>query len=96
LYDHCGNKIFENDILKLKGKIGESIQLVKVVFGDPHAEYTRGWKVVPITSYCENSELGYWANMPGATCEVIGNMIDDWSTKEDIERMMAKMKGDKS
>jgi hypothetical protein len=84
--------IFENDILKLYDENTDSTWLARVEFGNPHGEYTWGWNLVPLTPYAGNTDILLWIDMPGATCEVIGNMIDDWNTKEDIERMMAKMK----
>jgi hypothetical protein len=76
LTDDNGKKIFENDILKLHDKNTDYTWYAKVVFGNPHGEYTWGWNLIPLTTFDGNTDILLWIDMPRTTCEIVGNAID--------------------
>lgn len=71
--------IFENDVLSLKDEINECEWKAVVKFGNPNAEYTWGWQLVPITECDANKDILLWVEteMGYMYCEVIGNRFDN-------------------
>lgn len=79
LEDDDGTLIFENDVLSLKDEIDECEWKAVVKFGNPNAEYTWGWQLVPITECDANKDILLWieTEMGYMYCEVIGNTFDN-------------------
>ena len=79
LKDNEGTLIFENDVLSLKDEINECEWKAVVKFGNPNAEYTWGWQLVPITECDANKDILLWVEteMGYMYCEIIGNRFDN-------------------
>lgn len=79
LKDDDGTLIFENDVLSLKDEINESEWKALVKFGNPNAEYTWGWQLVPITECDDNKDILLWVEteMGYMYCNIIGNRFDN-------------------
>lgn len=78
LKDDDGTLIFENDVLFLKDEINECEWKAVVKFGNPNAEYTWGWQLVPITECDANKDILLWVEteMGYMYCKIIGNVFD--------------------
>lgn len=79
LKDDEGTLIFENDVISLKDEINECEWKAVVKFGNPNAEYTWGWQLVPITECYPNKDILLWVEteMGYMYCNIIGNAIDN-------------------
>lgn len=79
LKDDDGTLIFENDVLSLKDEINECEWKAVVKFGNPNAEYTWGWQLVPITECDANKDILLWVEteMGYMYCDIIGNRFDN-------------------
>lgn len=77
LNDKNGNKIWENDIVLLREEIQGYEWKAMVKFGNPNCEYNWGWQLVPIGECDMNKDILLWIDMEIATCEVIGNVLDN-------------------
>ena len=79
LKDDEGTLIFENDVISLKDEINECEWKAVVKFGNPNAEYTWGWQLVPITECYPNKDILLWVEteMGYVYCNIIGNAIDN-------------------
>ena len=79
LKDDDGTLIFENDVLSLKDEINKCEWKAVVKFGNPNAEYTWGWQLVPITECDANKDILLWVEteMGYMYCEIIGNRFDN-------------------
>lgn len=75
LKDDDGTLIFENDVLSLKDEINECKWKAIVKFGNPNAEYTWGWQLVPLTECDANKDILMWVEteMGYMYCNIIGN-----------------------
>ena len=71
--------IFENDVLFLKEEINGCEWKAVVKFGNPNAEYTWGWQLVPITECDANKDIFLWVGteLKYMHCEIIGNKFDN-------------------
>jgi hypothetical protein len=92
LKDDSGNKIFENDILRLRNEHMNCTWIARVTYGQPLGEHTLGWHFAPLTQHDGITDVLRWCKIPYTTCEVVGNIIDDWNSKETAEHFIAKMK----
>lgn len=79
LKDDDGTMIFENDVLSLKDEINECEWKAIVKFGNPNAEYTWGWQLVPLTECDANKDILMWVEtgMGYMYCNIIGNRFDN-------------------
>lgn len=79
LKDDDGTLIFENDVLSLKDEISKCEWKAIVKFGNPNAEYTWGWQLVPLTECDANKDILMWVEteMGYMYCNIIGNTIDN-------------------
>lgn len=79
LKDDDGTLIFENDVLSLKDEISKCEWKAIVKFGNPNAEYTWGWQLVPLTECDANKDILMWVEteMGYMYCNIIGNRFDD-------------------
>lgn len=80
LTDKNGVKIFEGDILRLKGENEEDYWRAIVVFGNPNGNYSWGWQLQNITpNVCINPDILLWVEteLNYVSCEVIGNVCDN-------------------
>lgn len=79
LKDDEGTLIFENDVLSLKDEINKCEWRAVVKFGNPNAEYTWGWQLVPITECDANKDILLWVEtgMGYMYCDIIGNRLDN-------------------
>lgn len=79
LKDDDGTLIFENDVLSLKDEINECEWKAVVKFGNPNAEYTWGWQLVPVTECDANKDILLWVEtgMGYMYCNIIGNRFDN-------------------
>lgn len=79
LKDDDGTLIFENDVLSLKDEISKCEWKAIVKFGNPNAEYTWGWQLVPLTECDANKDILMWVEteMGYMYCNIIGNRFDN-------------------
>mgnify|MGYP002515663958 FL=1 len=79
LKDDEGTLIFENDVLSLKDEINECEWKAVVKFGNPNAEYTWGWQLVPLAECDANKDILMWVEtgMGYMYCNIIGNRFDN-------------------
>lgn len=77
--DDDGTLIFENDVLSLKDEISKCEWKAIVKFGNPNAEYTWGWQLVPLTECDANKDILMWVEteMGYMYCNIIGNRFDN-------------------
>lgn len=81
LTDKNGNKIWENDVVRLFGQDSLSRYDWKAVveFGNPNSSYSWGYQLKPIGEFEYNRDILCWVCMEEANiyCEVIGNIFDN-------------------
>lgn len=79
LKDDGGTPIFENDVLSLKDEIAVYEWKAVVKFGNPNAEHTWGWQLVPITECDVSKDTLLWVEteISYMYCEAIGNGFDN-------------------
>ena len=77
--DDEGTLIFENDVLYLKDGISGYDWKAVVKFGNPSAEYTWGWQLVPLTECDANKDILMWVEtgMGYMYCNITGNKFDN-------------------
>lgn len=87
LTDKNGNKIWENDIVRLYGQdtMNKYDWKAVVEFGNPNGVYWWGFQLNPIGEFEYNTDILCWIDMEEVNiyCEVIGNIFDN---KELLER----------
>ena len=86
LTDKNGNKIWENDVVKvwwkqrtLKEDFEPKRYKAVVEFGNPNSLYSWGWQLRFLEDFPFNVDILLWIDMDetGAYCEVIGNIFDN-------------------
>lgn len=79
LQDKNGNLIWENDIVKCVDENNDIEFTAIIEFGNPNGLYSWGYQLQHIKGDEPNLDILLWVDMEeaGATCKVIGNMIDN-------------------
>lgn len=79
LKDKNGNLIWENDIVKCVDENNDIEFTAIIEFGNPNGLYSWGYQLQHIKGDEPNLDILLWVDMEeaGATCKVIGNMIDN-------------------
>lgn len=79
LTDKNGKKIFEGDIVKITDTIVEFETSAYIKFGNPNAQYSWGFQLVPLEYKPFAVDILHWVDMEesGAFIEVIGNIHDN-------------------
>ena len=79
LTDSNGKKVFEDDILRFTDKFSDYSWIGKIVFGNPHCQYSWGYNIVFVKGAKPNTDILLWFDMEetGAYSEIIGNIHDN-------------------
>lgn len=79
LIDSHGKKVFEGDILEFTDANNGYTWIGKIVFGNPHCQYSWGYNIVFVKGEKPNTDILLWFDMEetGAFSKIIGNIHDN-------------------